>query len=50
MTQFTTPPIGQEEAIDLLDFTVQLLERIYTMPGRLKAAEERRVARREAAK
>jgi Domain of unknown function (DUF4145) len=43
-------PIGQGEATDLLDFTVELLERIYTMPGRLKAAEERRVARREATK
>lgn len=39
-------PIGKGEATDLLDFTIALLERIYTMPGRLKAAEERRLARR----
>jgi hypothetical protein len=43
-------PIGQAEATDLLDFTVELLERIYTMPGRLKAAEERREARRALSK
>ena len=43
-------PIGEPEATDLLDFTVQLLERLYTTPGRLKAAEGRRLARREAAK
>jgi hypothetical protein len=43
-------PIGQGEATDLLDFTIELLERIYTMPGRLKAAEERRLARREVTK
>jgi hypothetical protein len=43
-------PIGQGEATDLLDFTVELLERIYTMSGRLKAAEERRLARRDVVK
>jgi hypothetical protein len=43
-------PIGKGEATDLLDFTVELLERIYTMPGRLKAAEDRRLARRDVAK
>jgi hypothetical protein len=43
-------PIGEPEAQDILDFTIEMLERLYTMPGRLKANAERRDARREAAK
>jgi len=35
------------DAEDLLDFTVELLERIYTEPARLKLAQERRAKRRE---
>jgi hypothetical protein len=31
-------------------FTVEMLERLYTLPGRLKANAERRDVRREAAK
>jgi hypothetical protein len=42
-------PIGEAEANDVLDFTVELLERLYTMPGRLDANAARRSARREAA-
>ncbi len=38
------------EAADLLDFTTALLERVYTEPGRLKAAWDRRDARRADAK
>lgn len=41
-------PIGKAEADDLLDFTTELLERVYTLPGRLRVAEERRNARRAA--
>lgn len=41
-------PIGKAEADDLLDFTTELLERVYTLPGRLRVAEERRKARRAA--
>src|SRR5665647_3368566 len=40
-------PIGKDEAGDLADFTVQLLEGVYTQPGRLKAASERRAQRRK---
>jgi hypothetical protein len=42
-------PIGEAEANDILDFTVELLERLYTMPGRLQVNAARRLARREAA-
>lgn len=35
-----------EDAADLLDFTVELLKRIYTEPERLRLAEERRKQRR----
>lgn len=38
--------IGKEEAEDLLDFTVALLERVYTEPRRLELAKERREKRR----
>lgn len=43
-------PIGEAEAKDILDFTVEMLERLYTMPGRLTENAARRDARREAAK
>lgn len=36
----------KEDAEDLLDFTVALLERLYTEPERLRLAGERRAARR----
>jgi hypothetical protein len=36
-----------EDAQDLQDFTVMLLERIFTEPERLRIAEERRKTRRE---
>ena len=39
-------PIGKPEAEDILDFTVELLERLYTTPGRLAEAAARRGARR----
>lgn len=39
--------LTSEDAANLLDFTCLLLERIYTEPGRLKEAEERRQKRRE---
>lgn len=38
--------ISKADAEDLLDFTVALLERLYTEPQRLKLAKERRDARR----
>lgn len=38
--------LTQDEAIDLLDFTTALLERLYTEPARVKMAKERRDARR----
>lgn len=38
--------LGKEDAEDLLDFTVILLERIYTEPERLRLAAERRAQRR----
>jgi hypothetical protein len=39
-------PLGKDDALDVQDFTVELLERLYTMPGRLQEAEARRAARR----
>ena len=42
--------IGPDEANDLGDLTVALLERVFTMPGRLKAAADRREARHAAGK
>jgi hypothetical protein len=39
--------LGQEEAEDLLDFTVALLERLYTEPAKLHLAEARRMERRK---
>jgi hypothetical protein len=42
--------LTKEDADDLLDFTTALLERIYTEPAKLKLADERRKARREAIK
>lgn len=39
--------LTQEEAEDLLDFTYEFLERIYTEPKRLQLAKERRDARRK---
>lgn len=38
--------LTKEDAEDLLDFTSRLLERVYTEPGKLKAAKERRDQRR----
>ena len=38
--------LEKEDAEDLLDFTVVLLERLYTEPERLRLAEERRLQRR----
>jgi len=37
----------EEDAADLLDFTIALLERLYTEPERLKLAEARRAERRK---
>jgi len=42
--------LSQHDAEDLLDFTVALLERIYTEPERLRIAQERRKLRREGTK
>lgn len=39
--------IGREEAEDLQDFTVVLLETLYTVPGQVEANRLRRLARRE---
>jgi len=39
--------LRREEAEDLLDFTIMLLERIYTEPERLKLAKARRDKRRD---
>ena len=38
--------IGEHEAADLQDFTVHLLENVYTAPKRIEIANARRVARR----
>jgi len=38
--------LSKEDADDLLDFTIALLERMYTEPERLRLAKERRDARR----
>lgn len=40
--------LTKHDADDLMDFTVALLERLYTEPERLKKASERRAARRTA--
>jgi Domain of unknown function (DUF4145) len=39
-------PLGELDALDLQDFTVELLEVLYTLPGRLRDAEARRAQRR----
>ena len=39
--------IGKEEAEDLLDFTVVLLETLFTLPGQIEANRARREARRQ---
>lgn len=39
--------LTKEDALDLLDFTFEMLERIYTDAEKLRLAEERRRARRE---
>jgi hypothetical protein len=39
-------PLTKEDALDIQDFTVEVLEKLYTMPGRLREAEARRVMRR----
>ncbi len=41
-----TGNLSESDASDLLDFSVALLERIYTEPERLRLAKERRDARR----
>jgi hypothetical protein len=41
-------PLGQADALDVQDFTVELLEALYTLPGRLREAEARRAQRRGA--
>jgi hypothetical protein len=38
--------LTKADAEDLIEFTVILLQRLYTEPARIKAAEERRLARR----
>lgn len=38
--------LTKTDALDLQDFTQQLLTRLYTVPGRVQAAKERREARR----
>jgi len=40
--------LTKADAEDLLDFTVALLERLYTEPAMLRLAQERRAARRQA--
>jgi hypothetical protein len=40
--------LGKEEALDLQDFTALLLERLYTLPARVKSAQKRREDRRGA--
>ena len=42
--------LTEDDASDLLDFSVSLLERIYTEPERLRLAKERRDARRSTTK
>ena len=42
--------LSEADASDLLDFSVALLERIYTEPERLQLAKERRDARRSTTK
>ncbi|MBI3370532.1 MAG: DUF4145 domain-containing protein [Betaproteobacteria bacterium] len=39
--------LSKEDADDLLDFTIALLERMYTEPERLRLAKERRESRRK---
>ncbi|WP_375304620.1 DUF4145 domain-containing protein [Bradyrhizobium sp. A11] len=39
-------PLSKDDALDLQDFTVEMLEALYTLPGRLRDAEARRAARR----
>ncbi|MGM4957208.1 DUF4145 domain-containing protein [Bradyrhizobium barranii] len=39
-------PLGEDDALDIQDFTVELLEALFTLPGRLTEAEARRAARR----
>ncbi|MDE5452714.1 DUF4145 domain-containing protein [Bradyrhizobium sp. CSA112] len=39
--------LGKEDAEDLLDFTVALLERMFTEPERLKLARQRRQERKK---
>lgn len=39
-------PIGEDEALDIQDFTVEFLETLFTLPGRINDAQVRRAARR----
>jgi len=41
-------PLGEADALDVQDFTAELLEALYTLPGRLREAEARRALRRGA--
>jgi hypothetical protein len=43
----TTGTLTKAEAEDLLDFTTELLERIYSKPEQLRLAAKRRDERRE---
>lgn len=42
--------LGKEDAEDLLDFTYELLERIFTEPERIRIAQRRREERRQKSK
>ena len=42
--------LTKEEAFDLLDFTTELLERVFTQPKKLELAEKRREQRRAPAR
>lgn len=39
-------PLGEDDALDIQDFTVEMLEALFTLPGRLREAEARRATRR----
>jgi hypothetical protein len=40
--------LSEADALDLLDFTTELLERVYTQPEKVRLAAERRAQRRSA--
>jgi hypothetical protein len=39
--------LTKAEAEDMLDFTTELLDRLYTQPKKLELAKERKIARRK---